>query len=77
MKPDGLFCVFVCEQISSITAQSHTVGLLSIPYQTLWEEAQLCVSVCSVIIHDSKALKSSKEEKKHARKAYGAFEYTY
>ncbi|PNF28113.1 hypothetical protein B7P43_G12268 [Cryptotermes secundus] len=31
------------QQISSITAQSRTVGLLSVPYQTLWEQAQLYI----------------------------------
>jgi hypothetical protein len=53
----------VCEQISSITAQSRTVGLLSIPYQTLWEQAQLYVSACNIVTHDTKALNSSQEEK--------------
>ncbi|XP_021940234.1 chromosome transmission fidelity protein 18 homolog isoform X2 [Zootermopsis nevadensis] len=30
-------------QISSITAQSRTMGLLSIPYQSLWDQAQLYI----------------------------------
>ncbi|GFG31238.1 hypothetical protein Cfor_11072, partial [Coptotermes formosanus] len=31
------------QQIDSITAQSRTMGLLSVPYQTLWEQAQLYI----------------------------------
>jgi hypothetical protein len=69
-----LFCL--CEQISSITAQSRTVGLLSVPYQTLWEQAQLYVSVCNIITQ-SRDSEQFKGRTKHAWKVHSTLEYTY
>jgi hypothetical protein len=38
------------------------MGLLSVPYQTLWEQAHLYVSACNIITHNPEDLSSSRNK---------------